>query len=416
MDRRQFLSRAALASAALALRPHADPALADAAPTLDDARALFDLDPSRIHLAGLLLTSHPKPVREAIERHRRQFDADPAGYWQRNNNPERARVRSAASRYWAVAPEDVALTDSTTMGIALLYQGVSLRPGQELLTTTHDHFITHRSLEWRARRSGAPLRYVSLYDDPATTTPGEQVARAVAAIREETRVLAVTWVHSSTGVKLDLGALSAALAEINARRDEGDRVLLCVDGVHGFGVEDEDMRSLGCDYFSAGCHKWLHGPRGTGVLFATDARFWAAVEPTIPPFGRGDLPGEVHSPGGFHAFEHRWALAEAFELHLALGKARVAAHVRGLARQYREGLAAMPKIRLQTPISERVSSGIVVFDVAGRHPREVVRRLLDRGIVASRSPYGTRSVRLSPTIVNTSGEIERVLREIRALA
>ena len=37
------------------------------------------------------------------------------------------------------------------------------------------------------------------------------------------------------------------------------------------------------------------------------------------------------TPGGFHSFEHRWALAEAFAFHRAIGKRRVADRTRELA-------------------------------------------------------------------------------------
>lgn len=56
--------------------------------------------------------------------------------------------------------------------------------------------------------------------------------------------------------------IADALAEINAGRSEADRVLLVVDGVHGFGVEDETVAQMGCDFFVAGTHKWIFGPRG----------------------------------------------------------------------------------------------------------------------------------------------------------
>jgi selenocysteine lyase/cysteine desulfurase len=96
-------------------------------------------------------------------------------------------------------------------------------------------------------------------------------------------VLALTWVHSSTGLKLPLRRIAETLDRINADRDEADRVLFCVDGVHGFGIEDVVLADLGCDFLMAGCHKWLFGPRGTGIVAGTK-RGWDAVLPPIPSF------------------------------------------------------------------------------------------------------------------------------------
>jgi isopenicillin-N epimerase len=217
-------------------------------------------------------------------------------------------------------------------------------------------------------------------------------------------------------VKLPVRAIAAAVGRVNVRRSEADRVLLCVDGVHGFGVEDEDLQSLACHFLVAGTHKWLFGPRGTGVILGADALVWKRTSPTIPPFGARDLPGGRMSPGGFYPFEHRWALAEAFRMHLAIGKRRVQERIHSLASQFKEGLAAIPGAVLQTPRSQEHSSGICVFDLRGTNPAVVVRGLRERGIVATRSPYGTRSVRVTPSIVNTPEEIDRTLRALHELA
>ena len=84
----------------------------------------------------------------------------------------------------------------------------------------------------------------------------------------------MTWVHSSTGVRLPVAEYGAAIADLNRRRDRADRVLLCVDGVHGFGAVDVDLPDLGCDFLATGTHKWLFGPRGTGIVWgrATGSR------------------------------------------------------------------------------------------------------------------------------------------------
>jgi selenocysteine lyase/cysteine desulfurase len=45
-----------------------------------------------------------------------------------------------------------------------------------------------------------------------------------------------------------------------------------------------------------------------------------------------------------------------------------------------------------------------------------VRRLLDRRIIASTTPYGVSYARVAPGILNTPAEVEAFLREVRSLA
>jgi isopenicillin-N epimerase len=73
-----------------------------------------------------------------VEEYRSSIDANPGLFLEARNQVLEGAVRRAAARYLGVNADDVALTDSTTMGIALVYNGLAVRNGQELLTTTHD--------------------------------------------------------------------------------------------------------------------------------------------------------------------------------------------------------------------------------------------------------------------------------------
>lgn len=429
IDRRGFLSGAVTAAgAALVRAPRAQAAArATDLSTWPAVRAQFLLSRENINLALMLLTSHPRPVREAIDRHRRGLDEDPVTYAFAHFERGEREVREAAAAYLGAKPEEIALTGNTTTGLALLYGGLPLRPGQEIVTTTHDHYATHESLRLRAAHTGAAIRKAPLYAVPEAASEDEIVSNLVKAVGPRTRAVAVTWVHSSTGVKLPIRRMADALADLNKRRDEADRALLCVDGVHGFGVEQESMSELGCDFFVAGCHKWLFGPRGTGLVWGRAAA-WKGNDGIIPTFDWGAFeawmkgqppdglpPGPRTSPGGFHAFEHRWALAEAFRFHQQIGKARVTARVHELAARCKEGLAALPKVKLRTPKSAALSSGLVCFEVAGATPKEVVDRLRPHKIIASETPYATSYARFSPGLLNTPEEIDKAVAAVARL-
>ncbi|MGH3084391.1 MAG: aminotransferase class V-fold PLP-dependent enzyme, partial [Gaiellaceae bacterium] len=204
LTRRGLLARAGLATGAVALGKIER---ADAAPDLTDwaaVRAQFALARNRVHLTSFLLAAHPRPVRQAIDRHRRGLDANPIDYLHANEGRLTAEARSAAGRFLRVPAAEVALTDSTTMGLGLLYTRLALRPQDEILTTEHDFYATHEAI----RLSGARVRRVGLYDDPRQASVDEIVTRVRRAVTARTRLVALTWVHSSTGVKLPLRAIA----------------------------------------------------------------------------------------------------------------------------------------------------------------------------------------------------------------
>lgn len=342
-------------------------------PDWEWVRTQFDLAPDHVHMSSFYISSHPRRVREEIERHRRAIDRNPFLAVEHGLSDMPAKIAAATAEYLEGRPEEVALTDSTTMGLALIYHGLPLRAGQEVLTTAHDHYSHHESIRLATGRAGAAVRKVALYDEPAAATEGEIVDRLRRALRPQTRV------------------------------------------------------TLGLDFFAAGTHKWILGPRGTGIVWGRDGH-WAGVQPTIPSFQaepyvawmRGQPPGPTRAawvtPGGFQAYEHLWALPAAFAFHRQLGRTRVAERIHQLNTQCKDGLAGMKHVRLHTPRNPQLSSGLVCFEVDAMTPNAAVARLLERRVVASASPYATSYIRLAPSLVNSPADVDAALTAVRSLA
>jgi len=438
LTRKQLLAGGAAAAAGGALsscggRDRAAPAAqtaiaATAAPQRPDlstwagVRAELGLDPRLRHFTAFLLAPHPRPVREAIERHRRGLDADPAGYLRAAE--ARVDVTGPAARYLGARRHEVALNGSTTMGLAILYRGLRLRPGEEILSTTHDHFATGEAL----RLSGGRVRRVRLYDAAARASVDEVASRLERAIGPRTRAVALTWVHSSTGVKLPMDAIGRVVRA--AGRRHGHRVLLCVDAVHALGAVDVSVsRPDRPDFLAAGCHKWLMGPRGTGVLWGAPGAWPAAARPLIPSFAPASYgawldgetppagpPGPAMTPGGFHAFEHVWALPAAFAFHGRIGKARVAGRVRELSTRLKDGLADVRGVTVVTPRAPELSAALVCADISGVEPGDAVRRLAAARISASVTPYAERHVRLGCGLAVDEADVDAAVAAVARIA
>ncbi|MGH3646768.1 MAG: aminotransferase class V-fold PLP-dependent enzyme, partial [Micromonosporaceae bacterium] len=320
---------------------------------------------------------------------------------------ERDRAaRDAVAGTLGAEPGEVALTNSTTHGLGLFYTGLRLEPGDEIVTTEHDFYATHESLRLRAARTGAKIRRIRLYDDPARASVDRIVTAIDEAVGSRTRAVAVTWVHSGTGVKLPIREIADAL---------DGRAMVCVDGVHGFAAEDADVGQLGCDVLISGCHKWLFGPRGTGFIWAKPAawRRFTAVVPTFDADRRG--PGPLASPGGYQAYEHRWALPAAAEFHAAIGRERIAARVHELAALLKDGLSGLDGLRLVTPRTPELSSGIVCCAFGDIAAGEAVTRLREAGVIASATPYATPYLRFGTSIVTDEDDVAKAVQAVRAL-
>ncbi|MGH8451028.1 aminotransferase class V-fold PLP-dependent enzyme [Pseudomonas sp.] len=413
-DRRTFLKQAGVFAASLPLLPQA--LVVEATPLANTPwtglKQLFNQDPDYLHFSNFLVASHPKPVRDAIERYRLQIDRNPglAMDWGLQETWKReGQVREWAGRYLNATPAQIALTGSTSEGLAMIYGGIKVRADQEILTTVHEHYATQSSLDFRVQKQGTQVRRITLFDSPSRVSVDEVLGNIQRNIRPNTRVLGMTWVQSGSGVKLPVGEIGKLVEEHNRSRDDQDRLLYVIDGVHGFGVENLDFPDMHCDFFIAGTHKWMFGPRGTGLVCARDTEN-KYVTPMVPTFSEDTNFATTMTPGGYHAFEHRWAADEAFKLHLQLGKAPVQARIHALNTELKNQLLAHPKIELVTPLNPELSAGFTFFRAKGQDSDAVVAHMMKNRVVIDAVDRDVGPViRTSPGLLNSSDEIQRFM-------
>ena len=180
ITRRGFLAAPAVLSTALlpgslmAALEAETPPMADLS-TWDAVRAQFALDPEWMHFASFFIASHPAPVQAAIDGYRRAIDRNPFhtvehGMFSEGADNLHVQVQAEIADYLGARPQDVCLTGNTTTGLALVYQGLPLQAGDEVLCTTHDHYSHHESIRLAVDRVGAGMRMVPLFEEAATAS------------------------------------------------------------------------------------------------------------------------------------------------------------------------------------------------------------------------------------------------------
>ena len=401
-------------------------------------RGLFDLDPEVAFLDAMIISSHPEPVRRAIERHQRGLDVDPATYiddhWHlADMAAQRLAELVGFGDPEGEGPERVALTDSTTMGLGLVYGGLDLPKDHHiLLPDTSLGFTTNAvalrfyaedadedkdpRTTWRKR-----VRCFTMYDQLSDVSEDALAAAVISAVRPETAVVGLTWVSSSTGLMLPIRRICDDLKSLNKARakDRLHPVIVVVDAAHALGVVPFDFDELGADFLVAGCHKWLFGPRGTGCIIGTkDA--WPSITPSIDTFRGTKTDGRRNSPGGIHSYANRWALADAVSLHLRHGSDRIWTRTRELFHLLAERLERIPGISLVTPRQDGLSAGVLCCAVEGHTARDAKQLLRHRFRVSCMTSMPDRDGRVylcfSPSIRNNESDIEAAAKALEHLA
>ena len=191
----------------------------------------YALDPALRHFDAFLFAAHPKPVRDAIERHRRGLDAGAATYLHEHEEEFDAAVAAAAAAYLGV---DAARARVHRLDDDGARAGLRRARARARRRGRHDRARPLRHPRGAAAAGARRCDKVRLYDDPAQATTERHDRRAAGRDHASARsVLALTWVHSGTGVKVPVQELAAAL---------GNRPLVVLDGVHALAVENRPAR------------------------------------------------------------------------------------------------------------------------------------------------------------------------------
>ena len=233
-----------------------------AAPSPEELRGEFLLDPEVAFLNHGSFGACPRPVFERYQAWQRELESEPVDFLDRRLPALLADARTALADYLGCSAHDLAFVQNATTGVNLAARSLDLRPGDEVLSTDLEYGACDLAWEWVCRRAGA--RYVRAPIPLPLSDPSEVVDALLAAATERTRVLFVSHVASGTGLVLPVD-------EIVARaRDRG--LVTVIDGAHAPAQVPVNLAGLGADHYSGNAHKWLCAPKGAGFLHVQPER------------------------------------------------------------------------------------------------------------------------------------------------
>jgi selenocysteine lyase/cysteine desulfurase len=221
----------------------------------------FLLEPGLIHLNTGTFGLMPRHVRERMAWATRLFETNPVlqGY---KDAPDTVRgaaeaVRARVGTLLNCSADQVLLTHGTADGLGQVASSIDFPAGSRVLTSGAEHDAGVECWRWLAKRRGGFVDVVPC--PPEETDVAAIVSRFAQAMRPETKVICVSDVIAWTGLRMPIRELSE-LAHAHG-------ALMVVDGAQATGHVPVDVMAMGCDAYAGSGHKWLLGPKGTGLLY-----------------------------------------------------------------------------------------------------------------------------------------------------
>jgi selenocysteine lyase/cysteine desulfurase len=378
-----------------------------------ELRKQFPLSNNRVYFNNGTMGPSPYAVIEAVNKKMLMIDTNADyGGWEGS--------RKSIARFVKVDESEICLTHNVTEGINIICWALDLKAGDEILITNHEH--VGGALPWlnRAMLENLTVNYFEIGKNAAET-----LQNLNKKITSKTKVIAVPHIVCTIGQIQPIKEIVALGKEKNIK--------VFVDGAHGTGMLNLNLKELGCDYYASCCHKWLCGPKGTAFLYvkkealkdlkayhvgAGSDNGWNVVNPPKP-----SMTGYADTA---HRFDYGtqnasiWAGVDAaIELWEKIGMDKIEARVKYLATHLQNALLNLKNDNLEmlTSIEPASRAAVIAFKLKNVEYTKFQTLASEAGFRVRVVPEnGVNCIRVSTHIYNSMDEINQFVAFTEKLA
>jgi len=344
---------------------------------------MIDLEKVRVDTPGVQSVAHfnnagsalpPTVVTEAVIDYI-QAEAIGGGYEVANSRADDlASVYDAASSLLGGEPENWAFVESATRAWNAAFSALRFSPGDRVITTRAEYPSNMAGLLRAKEIQGIEIDIV-----PNDKHGQLDVAALKTMLDDRTRVVSVTHVPTQGGLINPASEVGALL------RDSS--ILYQVDACQSVGQLEVNIDDIGCDMLSFTGRKFVRGPRGTGMVWASDKALSRMGNPAGVDMSGSDwiTPMEItpHPKASrFEPYETFFAgkvgLAAALRYAKDIGIVNIVERNLLLATTLRSKLSSLPGVSVHDQGVNK--SAIVTFKVEGYESDQIKTRLAKKAI------------------------------------
>jgi selenocysteine lyase/cysteine desulfurase len=314
-----------------------------------------------------------------------------------------------------VSKDELAFTSTATEGINIIVNGLPLNKKDEIIISTHEHVALKIPLLNRQKNDGIVIKTF----EPDLQDAEGNVKRIEKLITKRTRLIFTSHITCTTGQIMPIKAIS--------RLAKSRGILFALDGAQAIGHMPIDIAESGVDFYAYSGHKWIMGPKRTGVLYIRKD-----LLDTIRPITVGAYSTIKSSMEKQHIELHPTAqryefgtqnealfcgLAEAVDFIDTIGIPNIQRYNRSLAESFYEELKKIRDVEIISPTQKEYRSAMISFRMKNLTSDKICYPMDKKRIrVRNVTEHNIGGVRVSFHIYNSQADINRLIDELKILA
>jgi selenocysteine lyase/cysteine desulfurase len=377
-------------------------------------RGQFLLDPGWTYLNFGGLGACPLPVLNSLaEWNQAEERAPSAGYDDKHWWEVKEKLARALGK--TCRKEDLGLIGGATEGVNVIVNGLPLKKGDEVITTTHEHVAVHSALLNRMQRDGIVIRLF----EPDIASGAGNVDRIAKLITPRTRLIFISHVTCTTGQLFPVKEIAALARSKN--------IWFALDGAQAPVCAPFDIVETGVDFYTCSTHKWMMGPKRTGFIYVRQGMLDTLRPQTVGggsseryDAAKGEFvlqPTAQRYESGTQNDALFYALGAALDFVGTIGVDRISRHCRPMAERFYSGLGEIAGVERLSPEEEAFRTLMIGFRMKTHSFTEIGEHLAKDKIRARPvAEGGLNSIRVSFYLNNHDGDVTAILDSLKKLA
>jgi selenocysteine lyase/cysteine desulfurase len=369
----------------------------------------FPLEQDLIYMNNGGLGPSPYQVIETIKNQMWTWERiSETGHWMVEG------VHEKAAKFFNCGIDEIAFTRNSTESMNIIARGIPLKKGDEVLMTTHEH--PGGAMPWLGLAKDTGIQ-VKLFEPDLADHDNLKIVES--NITSRTKVLMISHIPCTTGLIFPV----KEIAEFCHQKG----IYVVYDGAQVLGMIPVNLNELGCDFYTSSGHKWLCGPKGTGILYIRremldvwHPTYIGAYSEKVYNLDQLKLEygkAAYHTEYGTRNTPIIMGIGASLDFLGAIGMDKVAARDRALATHLKEQLVKIDKVELLTPMEPELSGGIVTFKILDNKKSytDYISQIKEQYNIRLRpiGEHNLNAIRASLHVYTTFEQVDRLVEAIK---
>ena len=372
---------------------------------MENIKSLFLLDPNITFLNFGSFGACPKPIFEKYIEWQYLLEREPVQFMAFDGIKYLQQSREALAKYIHCHADDLVLVTNPSYAVNTIAKSLSLKEGDEILTTDIEYGACDKTWNYYCKKAGAKYRQHKI-NFPINNAE-EIIEGLFSEVNEKTKLIFISHITSSTGLILPVEEICKKAKQLG--------IATFIDGAHAPGHIPLNLTTLGADYYTGACHKWMMTPKGCSFLYVNKS-LQQKIDPLIISWGyESATPShsqflDYHQMNGTRDFSAMLTIPTAIRFMHEHNWAEEAKHCRQLVKENAPRFCKLLHTEPLCPITDEFIGQLYSIRLPHSEPEKFQRMLFEKyQIEIPMTRLGNETfIRYSINAFNTQTDLDKL--------